>query len=45
MFTGKLIKELYESIYMIPKQLPFLFAAGAVDPVGGFGKGVRKVYE
>ena len=34
-----------ESIYMIPKQLPVLFAAGAEDPVGGFGKGVRKVYE
>lgn len=30
---------------MIPKQLPILFAAGAEDPVGGFGKGVRKVYE
>ena len=37
--------EKKESIYMIPKQLPVLFAAGAEDPVGGFGKGVRKVYE
>ena len=45
MFTGMLIMEKKESIYMIPKQLPVLFAAGAEDPVGGFGKGVRKVYE
>ena len=45
MFTGMLIMEKKESIYMIPKQLPILFAAGAEDPVGGFGKGVRKVYE
>lgn len=30
---------------MIPKTLPILFAAGVDDPVGGFGKGVRKVYE
>lgn len=45
MFTGMLIMEKKESIYIIPKQLPILFAAGAEDPVGGFGKGVRKVYE
>ena len=38
MFTGMLIMEKKESIYMIPKQLPILFAAGAEDPVGGFGK-------
>lgn len=30
---------------MIPKGLPILFASGAADPVGDFGKGVRKVYE
>lgn len=30
---------------MIPKGLPILFTAGADDPVGDFGKGVRKVYE
>ena len=30
---------------MIPKTLPILFAAGMEDPVGGFGKGVRRVYE
>ena len=30
---------------MIPKSLPILFTAGADDPVGNFGKGVRKVYE
>lgn len=30
---------------MIPKTLPILFAAGTDDPVGGYGKGVRKIYE
>ena len=30
---------------MIPKGLPVLFVSGAEDPVGGFGKGVRKIYE
>ena len=30
---------------MIPKNLPILFAAGSEDPVGNFGKGVRKIYE
>ena len=30
---------------MIPKTLPGLFTSGAEEPVGNFGKGVRKVYE
>lgn len=34
-----------EGVYMIPKNLPILFAAGSEDPVGNFGKGVRKIYE
>lgn len=34
-----------ESVFMIPKTLPILFAAGTDDPVGGYGKGVRKIYE
>ena len=29
----------------IPKHVPFLLIAGEQDPVGDFGKGVRKVYE
>ncbi len=29
----------------IPKELPVLLVSGAEDPVGGFGKGVKKVYE
>ena len=45
MFTGMLAMEKKESIYMIPKSLPILFAAGIEDPVGDFGKGVRKIYE
>ena len=45
MFSGMLASQKKESIYMIPKGLPILFTAGADDPVGDFGKGVRKVYE
>ena len=30
---------------MIPKTLPVLIAAGSEDPVGNFGKGVRRIYE
>lgn len=45
MFGGMLQMQKKESVYMIPKMLPILMAAGTEDPVGGFGKGVRKVYE
>lgn len=45
MFTGMLNMEKKESIYMIPKTLPILFASGTDDPVGNFGRGVRKIYE
>ena len=34
-----------EGVYMILKTLPVLFTSGAEDPVGNFGKGVRKGYE
>ena len=29
----------------IPGELPLLFVAGADDPVGAYGRNVRKVYE
>ena len=45
MFGGMLLMSRKESVYMIPKTLPVLFVSGAEDPVGDFGKGVRKVYE
>ena len=44
MFGGMMQMEKKESVFMIPKDLPVLFAAGADDPVGKYGKGVRKVY-
>lgn len=44
MFDGMMQMEKKESVFMIPKDLPVLFAAGAEDPVGKYGKGVRKVY-
>lgn len=34
-----------EAVFMIPKTLPILLAAGSDDPVGAFGKGVRKIFE
>lgn len=34
-----------KNIQKIPKDLPLFFVAGSDDPVGNFGKGVRKVYE
>lgn len=34
-----------EFVKRIPKDVPVFFVSGAMDPVGNFGKGVRKVYE
>ena len=34
-----------EAVFMIPKTLPLLLAAGSDDPVGAFGKGVCKIFE
>lgn len=45
MMAGMLGMQRKENISMIPKILPILFVSGAEDPVGDFGKGVRKVYE
>ena len=44
-FSGMIGMQRKESVYMIPKGLPILFMSGAEDPVGDFGKGVRKIYE
>ena len=45
MFLGMLSTQRKEGVYMIPKSLPVLFVSGAEDPVGEFGKGVRKICE
>lgn len=45
MFSGMIGMQKKESVYLIPKNLPVLFVSGAEDPVGNFGKGVRKIYE
>ena len=34
-------KDWYRSL---PKKLPMLLISGSMDPVGGYGKGVRQVY-
>ena len=44
-FSGMIGMQRKESVYMIPKGLPILFMSGAEDPVGDFGKGVRKIDE
>ena len=45
MFEGMKVLARKESIERIPKDLPVLFTAGMEDPVGAFGKNVRKVYK
>lgn len=45
MMAGMLGMQKKENISMVPKSLPVLFVSGAEDPVGNFGKGVRKVCE
>ncbi|MCR4762455.1 MAG: lysophospholipase [Lachnospiraceae bacterium] len=34
-----------DDMYNIPKRLPILLACGTEDPTGGYGEGVRKLYE
>ena len=53
-FTNAGFRDLFQLLYSvtgkkwsekIPKDLPIIFLSGDMDPVGQFGKGVRKVYE
>ena len=44
MLEGMTRMEKKENVFMIPKHLPILMAAGVEDPAGKCGKGVRKVY-
>ncbi len=37
--------ELHRQFGAIPRNLPVLLISGEQDPVGGFGKGVRRVYK
>lgn len=37
--------HLQENLERIPKDLPVLFVSGSSDPVGDYGKGVRKAYD
>lgn len=45
MFEGMKALARPGAMAKIPKDLPVLFTAGADDPVGAFGRGVRKVYQ
>lgn len=44
MFKGLKVLVKKGSVEKIPKELPILFVAGTDDPVGDFGKSVRRVY-
>lgn len=45
MFRGIQFLQEKKNIERIPKELPLFLVAGADDPVGNFGKSVKKVYE
>ncbi len=45
MFHAFSIAESQKTIKAIPETLPILFISGSNDPVGNFGKGVRKAYK
>lgn len=45
MFRGIQFIQKQENIDRIPKGLPVFIVSGAEDPVGGFGKGVKAVFE
>lgn len=45
MFGGMKTLEYKKNLENMCKELPVLFVSGEDDPVGGFGKGVRKVYQ
>ena len=44
-FSGMIGIQRKESVYMITKGLQVIYVSGTDDPVGEFGKGVRKIYE
>lgn len=44
MFAGMLKAHDIERMKKLPQGLPMLFSAGAEDPVGAWGEGVRKAY-
>jgi len=45
MFTGLLFINNKKNIQKAPKDLPILLISGQDDPIGNFGKGVKKVYK
>jgi len=45
MFEGMKVLDTKGSVDRIRKDIPIFFVAGADDPVGDFGKGVKKIYE
>lgn len=44
MFQGMMKTKKRENFAMVPRTLPVYFICGEEDPVGGFGKGVAKLY-
>lgn len=44
LFDGVQHVQRKEALFIIPKHLPILILSGEHDPVGDFGRGVRKIY-
>lgn len=45
LLTGVEFANSKANALLVPKDLPLLIISGEMDPVGGYGKGVRKVYD
>lgn len=45
LFEAVLFSCKLENVDRVPKNIPFFFVSGEDDPVGDFGKGVRKIYD
>ena len=45
MFSGMIKMNLQEKESKLPKKLPILLISGQDDPVGNYGKSVKKVYK
>lgn len=44
LFSLFLYSNRYKNIQRIPKELPILLSSGAEDPLGNYGKGIKKLY-
>ena len=45
LLTGVEFANSRENVESLPKDLPLLIISGDMDPVGDYGKGVKKIYK